>query len=91
MKRDDDIIICVFMCDTFGCSPNCVLFCCWAKYVNYGPLMFPSMIAGASGDARAGDLVTVYTKQGQLFGKGLYDPNARLVVDERLLFSISFF
>jgi len=38
------------------------------------------MIKTASPDAKAGDLVTVYDKEGRPFGAGLYNPKARVPV-----------
>ena len=36
------------------------------------------MLKTVSPDAKAGDLVTVYDKDGHLFGAGLYNPKARV-------------
>jgi 23S rRNA (cytosine1962-C5)-methyltransferase len=44
----------------------------------FNPAVFPGMIRGASPDAKAGDLVAVYDKEGKHFGTGFYDPKARV-------------
>jgi 23S rRNA (cytosine1962-C5)-methyltransferase len=36
------------------------------------------MLGGASPDAQAGDLVTVYDREGNVFGAGLFNPRARV-------------
>jgi 23S rRNA (cytosine1962-C5)-methyltransferase len=48
------------------------------KYITFNPALYPAMIKGASPDAKAGDLVTVYDKEGQRFGAGLYNPKGRV-------------
>jgi 23S rRNA (cytosine1962-C5)-methyltransferase len=48
------------------------------KFFSYHPTIYPTMIKSASPDARAGDIVTIYDKEGQIFGRGLYNPNARV-------------
>lgn len=48
------------------------------KYFSFAPQLYPAMIREASPDARPGDLVTVYDKDGQRFGAGLYNPRARV-------------
>ncbi len=48
------------------------------KYFSATPTFYPAMIKAASPDARAGDLVQVYDKDGQPFGAGLYNPRARV-------------
>jgi 23S rRNA (cytosine1962-C5)-methyltransferase len=45
---------------------------------NYSPSLYPAMLGAVSGEARPGDWVTVYDKQGNLFGAGLYNPQARV-------------
>ncbi|HNQ89411.1 MAG TPA: class I SAM-dependent rRNA methyltransferase [Verrucomicrobiota bacterium] len=45
---------------------------------SFHPCLFPSMLKTASPDARPGDLVHVYDKQGHPFGAGLYNPRARV-------------
>lgn len=42
------------------------------------PAVFPAMIRGASPDAKAGDLVAVYDREGREFGAGLWNPKARV-------------
>ena len=48
------------------------------KYYTFHPNVFPNMIAAASVDARAGDVVTVYDKEGRPFGHGMFNPYARI-------------
>jgi 23S rRNA (cytosine1962-C5)-methyltransferase len=48
------------------------------KYFSNHPTIYPAMIAAASPEARAGDLVHVFNKEGQPFGAGLWNPNARV-------------
>ncbi len=48
------------------------------KYWSNHPTIYPAMIRTASLDARAGSLVTVYDKEGNPFGGGLYNPKARV-------------
>ncbi len=48
------------------------------KTFSYHPTLYPAMIRGASPDAKAGDLVSVYDKDGQPFGAGFYHPRARV-------------
>ncbi len=52
----------------------------WAqlKYFSFNPAIYPNMIAAASPDAAAGDLVHVFDKNGQQFGAGFYNPKARV-------------
>lgn len=45
---------------------------------NFSPTLYPAMLNAVSPDARAGDLVTVYDKDGNCFGAGLYNPKARV-------------
>ncbi len=45
---------------------------------NYNPVIYPAMLGAASEDARPGDLVSVYDKEGRPFGIGLYNPDARV-------------
>ena len=47
------------------------------KYFSYHPTIFSGMIRTASPDAKPGQLVTVYDKEGQPFGHGLYHPSSR--------------
>ncbi len=46
-------------------------------YTNHSTV-YPAMIRGASPDARAGSLVTVYDKEGREFAAGLWNPKARV-------------
>jgi 23S rRNA (cytosine1962-C5)-methyltransferase len=48
------------------------------KYLSYSTQLYPAMIAEASSDAAPGSLVTVYDRQGRVFGTGLYHPRARV-------------
>jgi 23S rRNA (cytosine1962-C5)-methyltransferase len=50
---------------------------------SYHPTLYPAMIRSASPDARPGDLVQVYDKEGQPFGAGLYNPKARVPLRRR--------
>ena len=44
----------------------------WAqiKYWSFSPTIFPNMISAVSPEAKPGDLVTVYDKEGGRFGHG---------------------
>src|SRR5687767_1951771 len=48
------------------------------KYFSYHPAVYPNMVGAASPDAAAGDLVSVYDKEGHHFGAGYYNPKARV-------------
>ena len=48
------------------------------KYFSSQPTLYPAMIAGASPDAKAGDLVAVFDRDGRRFGSGLWNPKARV-------------
>lgn len=48
------------------------------KTISFSPTIYPAMIKAASPDARPGSLVTVYKKDGTVFGAGLYNPRARV-------------
>lgn len=48
------------------------------KYFTWHPCVYGRMIGEASEDARPGDLVQVRDKNGQIFGLGLYNPQARV-------------
>jgi len=52
----------------------------WAqlKYYTFQPAIFPRLLGAVSQDARAGDLVSVYDKAGNLFGAGLFNPDAKI-------------
>ncbi|MEY4386213.1 MAG: hypothetical protein RLY20_1496 [Verrucomicrobiota bacterium] len=48
------------------------------KTITFSPTVYPAMIRAASPDAKPGSLVTVYKKDGTVFGTGLYNPKARV-------------
>jgi 23S rRNA (cytosine1962-C5)-methyltransferase len=48
------------------------------KTITFSPAVYPAMIRAVSPDAKAGALVTVYKKDGTVFGAGLYNPKARV-------------
>jgi 23S rRNA (cytosine1962-C5)-methyltransferase len=48
------------------------------KYFTNTPAVFPRFIRGASPDARPGDLVHVFDKEGRPFGGGFFNPRARI-------------
>lgn len=48
------------------------------KYMSFHPHIYPAMIAKASPDASPGSLVTVYGKEGRVFGAGLFNRIARV-------------
>jgi len=48
------------------------------KYFANQPMFYPAMIAGSSPDAKPGDLVAVFDKEGRRFGSGLWNPRARV-------------
>lgn len=48
------------------------------KFFSYHPTIYPTMIKSVSPEAKAGDIVNIYDKEGQIFGRGLYNPNARV-------------
>lgn len=48
------------------------------KYFSSHPQVFPAMIAGASPGAAPGSLVSVFDRDGQPFGAGLWNPQARV-------------
>jgi len=48
------------------------------KYFNFHPNFYPNMIAAASPDAQRGDVVSVFDKEGQPFGHGFWNPDARV-------------
>lgn len=50
------------------------------KYYSSAPTLYPAMVHSASPDARPGDLVSVYDKEGRAYGAGLYNPHARVPV-----------
>ena len=52
----------------------------WAqmKYWSFQPCIYPAMLGAVSPEAKAGDLVNVYDKEGNPFGAGIYHPRARV-------------
>ncbi len=48
------------------------------KYFTYQPAVYPRMLAGTSPKISAGDIVTVYDKNGDRFGAGFYNARARV-------------
>ena len=52
----------------------------WAqlKYFTFQPAIFPRLLGQASPDARPGDFVNVYDKNGALCGGGLFNPRAKI-------------
>ena len=48
------------------------------KYFTNQPTLYPAMIGGASQDAKPGDLVAVFDRDGKRFGSGLWNPKARV-------------
>jgi len=48
------------------------------KTFTFHPTIYKSMIGRVSTDAKAGDLVTVYDRKGEVFGSGLYNGRARV-------------
>ncbi len=52
----------------------------WAqlKYVTFQPAVFPRLLGEVSDDARPGDWVSVYDKNGEPVGAGLYNPRAKI-------------
>ncbi len=52
----------------------------WAqlKFVTFQPHIFPRMLGAVSSDARPGDLVAVYDRNGARVGAGLYNPRAKI-------------
>jgi 23S rRNA (cytosine1962-C5)-methyltransferase len=52
----------------------------WAqlKYFTFQPAIFPRLLGPVSSDARPGDFVNVYDKNGNLTGGGLFNPRAKI-------------
>ncbi|MDX2186250.1 MAG: class I SAM-dependent rRNA methyltransferase [Opitutaceae bacterium] len=52
----------------------------WAqlKYFTFAPAIFPRLLGEVSSDARPGDFVNVYDKNGSLCGGGLYNSRAKI-------------
>jgi 23S rRNA (cytosine1962-C5)-methyltransferase len=48
------------------------------KYFTFQPAIFPRLLGHVSPDARAGDFVNVYDKNGALAGGGLFNPRAKI-------------
>ena len=48
------------------------------KFVTFQPHIFPRMMGRVSADAKNGDLVAVYDKNGQRVGAGLFNPRAKI-------------
>ncbi|OCA03836.1 pseudouridine synthase [Akkermansia glycaniphila] len=47
------------------------------KYFSYNPAIFPRMLGAVSPDARDGQLINVYDKNGELFGGGFWNEKSR--------------
>lgn len=47
------------------------------KYFSYNPAVFPRMIGAFSPDAKPGDIINVYDKNGELFGAGFWNEQSR--------------
>lgn len=50
------------------------------KYFTYHPHVYDRFIGAVSSDARPGDLVAVYDRNGDAFGTGLFHPTARVTL-----------
>ena len=52
----------------------------WAqlKYITFHPAIFPRLLGKVSPDARPGDWVAVFDKNGERAGSGLYNPRAKI-------------
>jgi len=52
----------------------------WAqlKYVTFQPAIFPRLLGKVSPDARPGDWVSVYDKNGERVGAGIFNPRAKI-------------
>ena len=48
------------------------------RYFSNHPHIYPPMIGAVSADAAPGNLVSVYDKEGQHFGAGMFNPRARV-------------
>lgn len=48
------------------------------KYFSFHPAIFKTMVAAVSPQAKAGDWVQIYDRNGQPFGRGLYNPSAKV-------------
>src|SRR5262249_38217101 len=47
-------------------------------YFSFHPNFYPNMIAAKSADAKLGDVVTVYDKEGAPFGHAFFNPGGRV-------------
>src|SRR5688572_33324527 len=52
--------------------------CAQLKYFTFQPAIFPRLLGQVSSDARPGDFVNVYDKNGNLTGGGLFNPRAKI-------------
>ena len=50
------------------------------KYFSFAPAVYPNMLSGTSRDAAAGDIVSVYDRDGFLFGYGYFNPRAKVAL-----------
>ncbi len=50
------------------------------RSVGYQTFIYERMVGEASADARAGDVVTVYDRRGQVFGHGFYNPRSMIAL-----------
>ena len=50
------------------------------RSVSYHPFIFKRMVKSASPDAKPGDCVNVYDKNGVLFGHGLFNPKSQIAL-----------
>ncbi|MBK1876744.1 class I SAM-dependent rRNA methyltransferase [Pelagicoccus mobilis] len=48
------------------------------KTYTFHPTIYKSMLGRVSADAKAGDIVTVYDRKGEIFGSGLFNGKARV-------------
>lgn len=48
------------------------------KYFSFHPNYYPNMIAATSKDLKRGEVVSVYSKDGEPFGHGFFNPDARI-------------
>lgn len=50
------------------------------RSATFHPFIFSRMIKSADRDANPGDVVNIYDKRGELFGRGLYNPNSQIAL-----------
>ncbi len=50
------------------------------RSVTFHPFIFSKMLRSADRNAKPGDVVNVYDKRGELFGRGLYNPNSQIAL-----------